>query len=54
MVAEAEAEVRVAEGVADALALAARFAGPAISSMGDAGMTAEGSPNGWPRPQPAW
>ena len=44
MVAEAEAEVRVAEGVADALALAARFAGPAIASMGDAGMTAEGFP----------
>ena len=33
-----------AEGVADALALAARFAGPAIASMGDAGMTAEGFP----------
>ena len=44
MVADAEAPVRVAEGVADALALAARFAGPAIASMGDAGMTAESFP----------
>ena len=37
-----EAPVRVAEGVADALALAARFSGPAVASMGDAGMNAEG------------
>lgn len=37
-----DAPVRVAEGVADALALAARFPGPAVASMGDAGMTAEG------------
>ena len=37
-----EASVRVAEGVADALALAARFTGPAVASMGDAGMTADG------------
>ena len=37
-----EAPVRVAEGVADAMALAARFSGPAVGSMGDAGMTAEG------------
>ena len=44
LVADAELSVRVAEGVADALALAARFAGPAIASMGDAGMTAEGFP----------
>ena len=44
LVAEAEASVRVAEGVADALTLAARFTGPAIASMGDAGMTAEGFP----------
>ena len=40
MAADADAPVRVAEGVADALALAARFAGPAIASMGDAGMKA--------------
>ena len=44
LVADAELPVRVAEGVADALALAARFAGPAIASMGDAGMTAKGFP----------
>ena len=44
LVADAELSVRVAEGVADALALAARFAGPAIASMGDAGMKAEGFP----------
>ena len=44
LVADAELPVRVAEGVADALALAARFAGPAIASMGDAGMTSEGFP----------
>ena len=37
---EIDAPVRVAEGVADALALASRFSGPAIASMGDAGMTA--------------
>ena len=37
-----DSPVRVAEGVADALALAARFSGPTIASMGDAGMTAEG------------
>ena len=42
MVADAELPVRVAEGVADALA--ARFTGPAIASMGDAGTTAEGFP----------
>ena len=42
LLSEAEAPVRVAEGVADALALAARFAGPVVASMGDAGMTAEG------------
>ena len=39
---DAEAPVRVAEGVADALALAARFPGPAIASMGDAGMNVDG------------
>ena len=37
-----DAPVRVAEGVADAMALAARFSGPAVASMGDAGMTAGG------------
>ena len=37
-----ETSVRVAEGVADAMALAARFSGPAVASMGDAGMNAEG------------
>ena len=37
-----DAPVRVAEGVADTLALAARFAGPAIATMGDAGMNAAG------------
>ena len=37
-----DAPVRVAEGVADALALAARFAGPVAASMGDAGMNADG------------
>lgn len=37
-----ETPVRVAEGVADAMALAARFSGPAVASMGDAGMTADG------------
>ena len=42
LLANIEASVRVAEGVADALALAARFAGPAVASMGDAGMTADG------------
>ena len=42
LVADAETSVRVAEGVADALALAARFAGPTVASMGDAGMTADG------------
>ena len=36
----AESPVRVAEGVADALALAARFTGPAVATMGDAGMNA--------------
>ena len=36
-----ETSVRVAEGVADALALAARFPGPAVASMGDAGMTTD-------------
>ena len=41
-VADVDSPVRVAEGVADALALAARFPGPTIASMGDAGMTAEG------------
>ena len=35
---EAEKPVRVAEGIADALALAARFSGPAIATMGDSGM----------------
>ena len=44
LVAEADAPVRIGEGVADALALAARFKGPAIASMGDAGMTADGFP----------
>ena len=39
---DAEDPVRVAEGVADALALAARFTGPSVASMGDAGMTADG------------
>ena len=42
LLATADAPVRVAEGVADALALAARFPGPAIASMGDAGMNADG------------
>ena len=37
-----DAPIRVAEGVADALALAARFTGPAVASMGDAGMNAVG------------
>ena len=37
-----DAPVRVAEGVADALALAARFTGPVVASMGDAGMNAVG------------
>ena len=37
-----DAPVRIAEGVADALALAARFTGPVIASMGDAGMNADG------------
>ncbi len=37
-----DAPVRVAEGVADAMALAARFPGPAVASMGDAGMNADG------------
>ena len=37
-----ETPVRIAEGVADALALAARFSGPAVASMGDAGMNAYG------------
>ena len=41
-VADVNSPVRVAEGVADALALGARFSGPAIASMGDAGMTGEG------------
>ena len=42
LLASIEAPVRVAEGVADALALAARFSGPAVASMGDAGMNANG------------
>lgn len=42
LLATIDTPVRVAEGVADALALAARFAGPAVASMGDAGMTADG------------
>ena len=42
MLASANAPVRVAEGVADALALTARFTGPAVASMGDAGMNAAG------------
>ena len=42
LLADADAPVRVAEGVADAMALAARFSGPAVASMGDAGMNAEG------------
>ncbi len=42
LLASIDAPVRVAEGVADALALAARFTGPAVASMGDAGMNAEG------------
>ena len=42
LLANADAPVRVAEGTADALALAARFPGPAIASMGDAGMNADG------------
>ena len=33
--------VRVAEGVADSLALASRFPGPAVATMGDAGMRNE-------------
>ena len=41
-IAAAESPVRVVEGVADALALAARFPGPVIATMGDAGMTADG------------
>ena len=44
LLANVDAPVRIAEGVADALALAARFAGTAIASMGDAGMTAAGFP----------
>lgn len=42
LLATTDAPVRVAEGVADALALAARFTGPAVASMGDAGMNAAG------------
>ena len=42
MLATIDAPVRVAEGVADALALAARFTGPSVASMGDAGMNADG------------
>ena len=42
LLASIDAPVRVAEGVADALALAARFTGPAVASMGDAGMNAVG------------
>ena len=42
MLTNADAPVRVAEGVADALALAARFAGPAVATMGDSGMNADG------------
>ena len=42
LLASIDAPVRVAEGVADALALAARFTGPAVASMGDAGMNADG------------
>ena len=42
LLATIDTPVRVAEGVADALALAARFAGPAVASMGDAGMNANG------------
>ena len=33
-----EYPTRIAEGVADALALAARFSGPALATMGDAGI----------------
>ena len=36
---DATAPVRVAEGVADALALAARYAGPAVATIGSGGMT---------------
>ena len=42
LLASIDAPVRVAEGVADALALAARFTGPAAAGMGDAGMNADG------------
>ena len=49
---DAEVPVRIAEGVADALALAARFPGPAVASMGDAGMNADGFA-GWLASAPA-
>ena len=42
LLASVDTPVRVAEGVADAMALAARFSGPAVASMGDAGMNADG------------
>ena len=42
LLASIDTPVRVAEGVADALALAARSTGPAVASMGDAGMNADG------------
>jgi len=39
---ESEQPVRVCEGVADALALASRFSGTVIATMGDAGMKSQG------------
>lgn len=38
---DAREPVRVAEGLADALALAARYAGPAVAALGTAGMQSE-------------
>ena len=42
---EAISPVRVAEGVADALALASRYAGPAVATLGTSGMAEEESSN---------
>ena len=46
---DAISPVRVAEGVADALALASRYAGPAVATLGTSGMADEegGSLVGW-------
>ena len=46
---EALSPVRVAEGIADALALASRYSGPAVATLGTSGMADEegGSLVGW-------